>query len=206
MNMRKMMRFLAAICLLSWLCPGLLPAQDIYVSGITKITMRRGPGVEHKIVSMLTSGAKLETIEYRPDWSHVRAPNNKTGWVLSRFLTEKVPQTLLVQQLQKENERLVAALEQTEGKKRVLEQKNEFLVDIEEKYKKLEQASADFIKLNDSYKALSRESQDQKDHILTLEANMNNEEKLWFLSGAGVFIVGLIIGLSTRKKKRSSLL
>ncbi len=74
--------------------------------------------------------------------------------------------------------------------------------DIEEKYKKLEQASADFLKLSDSYKVLAKESQDQKDQILTLEKNMNNEEKLWFLSGAGVFIVGLIIGLSTRKKKR----
>ena len=80
------------------------------------------------------------------------------------------------------------------------------LVDIEEKYKKLEQASADYLKLNASYKALTKESQDQKDHILTLEKNRSNEEKLWFLSGAGVFIVGLIIGLSTRKKKRSSLL
>jgi len=136
----------------------------------------------------------------------VKTQNDKTGWVLSRFLTEKVPQTLLVKQLQAENKRLVAALEQTEEKKRVLDEKNAFLVDIEEKYKTLEQASADFLKLSDSYKALSKESQDQKDQILTLEKNMNNEEKLWFLSGAGVFIVGLIIGLSTRKKKRSSLL
>jgi SH3 domain protein len=204
--MRKMMKILVLICLLGWVSAGPLAAQDIYVSGITKITMRTGPGVEHKIVAMLTSGSKLETIEYQKDWSHVRTQNNKTGWVLSRFLTEKAPQTLLVKQLQNENERLVLVLEQTEEKKRILAEKNESLVDIEEKYKKLEQASADFLKLNDSYKTLAKQSQAQKDHIQTLEKNMNNEEKLWFLSGAGVFIVGLIIGLSTRKKKRSSLL
>jgi SH3 domain protein len=205
MNM-KMMRFLATICLLGLVCTGPLLAKDIYVTGITKITMRTGPGVEHKIVAMLTSGSKLETIEYQKDWSHVKTQGNKTGWVLSRFLTQEVPQTLLVEQLQVENQRLVAAFEQAEEKKRALAEKNEFLGDIEEKYKKLEQASADFLKLSDSYKVLARESQDQKDQILTLEKNMNNEEKLWFLSGAGVFIVGLIIGLSTRKKKRSSLL
>ncbi len=204
--MRKMLKILASICLLGMVWAGPLAAQDIYVTGITKITMRTGPGVEHKIVAMLTSGSKLETIEYQSDWSHVRTQDNKTGWVLSRFLTEKVPQTLLVKQLQNENARLVTALEQTEEKKRVLAGKNDFLVDIEEKYKKLEQASADFLKLNESYKVLSKESQDQKDHIHTLEQNLNNEEKIWFLSGAGVFIVGLIIGLSTRKKKRSSLL
>ena len=204
--MKKMMKLLVAICLLGWVCPGPLAARDIYVSGITKITMRTGPGVEHKIVAMLTSGSKLETIEYQKDWSHVKTQKGKSGWVLSRFLTEDAPQTLLVEQLKNENEHLKAELEQAEEKKRVLSEKNGFLVDIEEKYRKLEQASADFLKLNDRYKDLSKQSQDQKDHILTLEKNMNNEEKLWFLSGAGVFIVGLIIGLSTRKKKRSSLL
>jgi len=204
--MRKMLKILASICLLGLVWAGALAAQDIYVTGITKITMRTGPGVEHKIVAMLTSGSKLETIEYQKDWSHVKTRDNKTGWVLSRFLTEKVPQTLLVKQLQNENKDLVAALEQAEEKKQTLTEKNEFLTDIEEKYKKLEQASADFLKLNASYKELAKLSQDQKDQILILEKNMNNEEKLWFLSGAGVFIVGLIIGLSTRKKKRSSLL
>ncbi|MCP3942146.1 MAG: TIGR04211 family SH3 domain-containing protein [Desulfobacteraceae bacterium] len=204
--MRKMMRFLVFICLSGWVCAGPLVAQSIYVSGITKITMRTGPGVEHKIVAMLTSGSKLETIEYQQAWSHVRTQNNKTGWVLSRFLTQKVPQTLLVKQLQKENERLVGVLEQTEGKNLALVEKNSSLLGIEAKYKKLEQASADFLKLNESYKELTKQSQDQQNHILTLEKNLNNEEKIWFLSGAGVFIVGLIIGLSTRKNKRSSLL
>jgi SH3 domain protein len=110
MNM-KIIKFLAAICLLAMVCTGPLLAKDIYVTGITKITMRTGPGVEHKIVAMLTSGSKLETIEYQRDWSHVKTQDNKSGWVLSRFLTEEVPQTLLVEQLQTETERLVAALE-----------------------------------------------------------------------------------------------
>jgi SH3 domain protein len=204
--MTKMMKLLASVCLLGWMCASPLAAKDIYVSGITKITMRTGPGVEHKIVAMLTSGSKLKTIEYQKDWSHVETQNGKAGWVLSRFLTEEVPQTLMVQQLKSENKRLVKALELAEEKKRVLAGENEVLKDIEEKFKKLEQASADYLKLNEDYKALVKKSQDQKDHILILEKNMNNEEKLWFLSGAGVFIVGLIIGLSTRKKKRSSLL
>ena len=201
-----MMKILASVCLLGWICASPLAAKDIYVSGITKITMRTGPGVEHKIVAMLTSGSKLETIEYRQDWSQVRTQDDKTGWVLTRFLTEEVPQDRMVQQLKSENERLMAVLEQAEEKKKVLADENGVLVDIEEKYKKLEQASADYLKLNASYKALLKESQDQKDHILTLEKNMSNEEKLWFLSGAGVFIVGLIIGWSTRRKRRSSLL
>jgi SH3 domain protein len=204
--MRKMMKFLVSICLAGCVWAGVASAQDIYVSGITKITMRTGPGVEHKIVTMLISGSRLETIEYQKDWSHVRTQNNKTGWVLTRFLTQKAPQTLLIKQLEDENQRLVTALERTEEKKRALAEKNDILVDIEEKFRKLEQASADYLKLSENYKALARKSQEQKEQILSLEKNMSNEEKLWFLSGAGVFVVGLIIGLITRKKKRSSLL
>lgn len=205
MNM-KIMKFLAVVCLIGFVCAGPLAAKDIYVTGITKITMRTGPGIEHKVIAMLISGSKLATIEYGKDWSHVKTEDNKTGWVLSRFLTEEIPKALMVKQLQAENERLETALGQTEEKKQALAEKNAVLSGIEVKYKKLEQASAEFLKLSERYKALVKESQDQKDYILTLEKNINNEEKLWFLSGAGVFIVGLIIGLSTRKKKRSSLL
>ena len=42
--------------------------------------------------------------------------------------------------------------------------------------------------------------------IEQLETNMESEPKLWFLIGPGVFIVGLFFGLSSRKKRRSSLL
>jgi SH3 domain protein len=206
MNMRKMVLFLAFICVSGMMCAGSVAAKDIYVSGITKITMRTGPGIEHKIVAMLTSGTKLEIIEYQRDWSQVKTEDNKIGWVLSRFLTEEVPQALLVVQLQTENQRLETLLEQTEEKNQALVEKNEVLVGIEEKYKELEQASADFLKLTESYKALANQSQDQKEQIRILEKNITNEERLWFLSGAGVFIVGLIIGLISRKKKRSSLL
>ncbi len=204
--MKMMTKYLILTCLLVWGLAGPLSAKDIYVSGVTKITMRTGPGTEHKIVVMLTSGTKLEILEYQKDWSQVRTYGGKLGWVLSRFLTEEVPKTLLVLQLKKENLRLESALETAQEKGRELKVKNESLTGIEKKYKQLEQASADYLKLDAKYNELLKTSEDQKVHITTLEQNMNNEEKLWFLSGAGVFIVGLIIGLSTRKKKRGSLL
>jgi len=181
-------------------------AKDIYVTGVTKITMRTGPGTSHKIVVMLTSGTKLEILEFNDDWSMVRAADGKTGWVLSRFLTEEVPKTLLVIQLKKENKRLVTALETAREKVGELETRNDSLTGIEIKYKQLQQASADYLKLDAEYKELLKTSESQKEEIQTLEQSLNDEEKLWFLSGAGVFIVGLILGLSARKKKRSSLL
>ncbi len=204
--MRRIHVHLVMGCLLVFGLAAPLFAKDIYVSGVTKITMRTGPGVEHKIVVMLTSGSKLEILEFQKDWSMVRTLDGKSGWVLSRFLTEKVPQTLMVLQLKKENLRLQTALESSQEKARGLASKNQSLVGIEEKYKQLEQASADYLKLDAEYKAVVKQSKEQKAQIATLEKNMNDEEKLWFLSGAGVLIFGFILGLSTRRKKTSSLL
>lgn len=198
--------YLIMICFLVLGLHAPLMAEDIYVSGVTKITMRTGPGTEHKIVAMLTSGTKLEILEYNQDWSMVKTEEGKSGWVLSRFLTREVPRALLVQQLQKENEQLQDALEAARSRANELKEQNDALSGIEKKYKALEQASSDYLKLEADYKDLAENSKKQQERIQTLQQNMSNEEKLWFLSGAGVFCVGLIIGLATRKKKSHSLL
>jgi SH3 domain protein len=181
-------------------------AEDIYVTGITKITMRTGPGVDHKIVAMLRSGTKLEIVEYRKDWTQVRTLGGKTGWVLSRFLTPKVPDALVVEKLKKENQNLVRRLKALEDANKDLTLKNASLVQIEEKYNSLKKESADFLKLDAEYKKMLALNNDQKARIRALENDLNNEPKLWFLIGPGVFIVGVFFGLSSRRKKRSSLL
>lgn len=181
-------------------------AEDIYVTGVTNITMRTGPGVEHKIVAMLKSGTKLEIVQYQKDWTEVQTDQGKIGWVLSRFLTQKVPDALLVDKLKKNNQSLISKLDALEEENKTLTVKNATLVQIQEKYNELKKESADFLKLDADYKKMMQQFETQKTQIAALKSNLNNEEKLWFLSGAGVFIVGLFLGLSTRKKKKSSLL
>jgi len=181
-------------------------ADDIYVTGVTKITMRTAPGTEHKIVSMLKSGTKLEILEYQKDWSHVKAKNGIDGWVLSRFLTEKVPDALMVSKLKESNQQLKSKLNVLEEENKVLSTKNETLIEIEEKYKSLKQESSNFLKLDAKYKEMTQIFETQKRKIESLEEESKTEIKFWVLIGAGVFIVGLIFGLSTRKKRRSGLL
>jgi len=185
---------------------GIAVAENIYVTGITNITMRTGPGVEHKIVAMLKSGTKLEIVEYQKDWTQVKTGLGKNGWVLSRFLTQKVPDALLVEKLEKDHQDLMLKFEAIEEENKSLTVKNATLVQIEEKYNKLKQESSDFLKLDAKFNELTQLYEAQKKQVETLKNNLNNEPKFWFLIGPGVFIVGLFFGLSTRKKKRSSLL
>ena len=185
-------------------CP--LLARDNYITGITSITMRTGAGLGHKVIAMLKSGTKLEIIEYQKDWSKVITDSGQTGWVLSRFLTEKIPDALIVDKLSKENSNLISRLKGVEQENKKLVDENVRLVQVEEKHIELKEKSTHFLKLDAEYQKISEQSEMQKNQIKELENDLNSDEKLWFLSGGGVFIVGLCFGLSMRKKKKSSLL
>ena len=205
-TMRKIYQYTVIILLsiLFFTCP--LLAEDIYVKGITNITMRTGPGVDHKIVAMVKSGTKLEIIEYQKDWTQVKAYSGKIGWVLSRFLTQEIPGALLVDKLREKNSNLILKLSEVEQENGKLINKNVILTQVQKRYNKLKLESADFLKLDTEYQKISEQFEVQKNRIKELENNLDNEEKLWFLSGGGVFIVGLFFGFSMRKKKKSSLL
>jgi SH3 domain protein len=199
-------RSLLLILFLIWMLNLPCFAEDIYVTGVTKITMRTGPGTEHKIVAMLKSGTKLEIMEYQKDWSQVKTETGDTGYVLSRFLTDKVPDALMVDQLKSSNEELKEKLKVLESENAELTERNATLLVIEGKYNTLKQESADFLKLDAKYTEMTKQFEAQKARIIILEEESQTEIKFWVLIGAGVFIVGLIFGLSTRKKRKSSLL
>ena len=181
-------------------------AENIYVTGVTKITMRTGPGVEHKIVLMLKSGTKLVIVEKQKDWTKVETIGGKQGWVLSRFLTQKVPDALVVEKLQLENQGLMSRLAKLEEENRQLTVKNATLVEIQEKYNKLKEESGQFLALEAKYNTTMKEFASQAEKIEKLETDSHSEIQRWYLIGPGVLIVGFIFGLGTRKKKKSSLL
>ena len=134
----------------------------MYVSGVTRITMRTGPDVTHKIVSMVTSGVKLQILEYRKDWSMVKDSAGRTGWVLTRFLTDDVPKALLLERYKKENEQLASKLSAAEETANTLDTENKALKEIAQKYKKLKDASASYLKLETEHKALLRSPGNRK--------------------------------------------
>ena len=181
-------------------------SEDMYVANVTEISLRTGPSVDNKIIAMLKTGSRLEIIEHKTDWSQVRTADGKSGWVLSRFITPKKPEILLFDELKEKNQALLSKIAQLEEENKTLTVKIASLVELEGKYNKLQQDSADFLKLEAKYNAAIQQNEAQKAIIEKLETNMDSDPKIWFLIGPGVFIVGLFFGLSSRKKKRSSLL
>ncbi|MDL1968277.1 MAG: TIGR04211 family SH3 domain-containing protein [Deltaproteobacteria bacterium] len=197
-------------------------AEIMYISDIIKITVRTGPGSNHKIVAMIKSGERVEVIKPEKDWSLVRIANGKEGWVLSRFLKSKEPDGLILERLKKKHKVLtnqaVSLIEENKGyKKENNELNSELKINkktsdkIKSSYEILKKESAEFLELKSNYKKTSSKLAEQTKKAEKLEEELTalllHQNIKWFLSGAGVLLLGFVIGFSTkRQRNRSSLL
>lgn len=197
-------------------------AENRYINDSMKITMRTSPGNDKKIVALLNIGQRVEVLKPGNDWTLVQLSNGKQGWVLSRFLTDKTPSSILLKTLQNKHEATTARVDSTQKENNSLKVENEKLsTDLSTTEKKLQQLnndfealkkeSADFLALKSKYKKSTSKLTEQTKKADKFEAELTkllwNQNIKWFLSGAGVLILGFIIGFSTkRQKRRSSLL
>ncbi len=208
------------MCLILFSTPVL--AESKYISDTMKITMRTGPGSDRKIISLLTVGKKVEVLEPGDDWTLVRLDNGKEGWVLSRFLTDKIPSDIELEILKGKHEALmVNSLKNKDENSLLKAENNELntkvavitkkLQKTSEDYEALKRDSKEFLKLQSKFKESSSKLAEQTKKAEKFEDELTrilwNQNIKWFLSGAGVLILGFIIGFSTkRQRRRSSLL
>jgi SH3 domain protein len=191
-------------------------AETRYVSDNFKITMRTGSGSERKIIVMLRSGTKVELLEPGQEWSKIRY-RDKEGWVLTRYLSSKEPCSLTLSNLNQRymnlNKERTTLLEKnvalSAANKRLqsafTDQKKN-LEQVSSQYEILKQESSDFLKLKSDYERASKElaitkANSEKIAIENQRLRKNQTIK-WFMVGAGVLMVGFIIGFVSRRPKR----
>ncbi len=196
--------FLALVlCLV--LFAGSALAETVYVGGVMKITLRTGPGTKHKILAMVATGDSLQILENGRDWTRVRNADGQDGWVLTRFITREVPMKRQVDELEAKNRALTEQVEKIREENKDLEATRKKLEFIENAYNELKQKSADFLSLETAHEEMTQAFTRQKERVVLLESRLSKEDIKWFLSGAGVLVVGLLLGVSSRKKTRSRL-
>ncbi|MBW2183294.1 MAG: SH3 domain-containing protein [Deltaproteobacteria bacterium] len=96
-----------------------LHAKTMYVSDNLIITVRSNPGLEFRVVDQLTSNEKVDLLKTEKSWAQI-SYNNKKGWVVKRFLTEEMPDSIQIAELKK----TVKKTENLEKENRALKQKN----------------------------------------------------------------------------------
>jgi len=191
--------------------------ETMYVSDILKLTLRTGPSIENKIISVIESGQMMEVIKFGDEWSQVRLSNGKEGWVLSRYLTTNETHNIKLERLEAKHKNLmIQAAELLEENNRLKAENKRFsteftagqkqMVKTQADYEALKAEAAEFITLKTNYKRAASQLAEQTAKAKQLEEQLSRLEMntyiKWFLAGSGVLIVGFLIGFSTKRQRR----
>ncbi|MBM9519080.1 TIGR04211 family SH3 domain-containing protein [Desulforhopalus vacuolatus] len=194
----------------------------MYVKPDQKITIRRGTGVEYKIIQMVEIGSQVDLLKQAGDYAKVRLNNGKEGWVLRRFLEAGEPADVILQRIQSENEQLrkehnaamkkaaeaIASLKETQKQfTSVLQERNTLLG----KYQQLQADTRDVVNLRREQQATARENDDLKHKLIAAQDESvllkKGTQLKWYLAGAGVLFLGVLLGKipPPRRKEKSYL-
>lgn len=158
-----------------------------YVTDSFRISLRRGPSIENKILRFIPSGQPLEVLESQDGWSRVHLLEEEKGvmegWVLSRYLVTRLPWEDQAESLSQENARL-----------------KEEIAHIDEKWeKKVGRENGLAKKLKQDYERALKTAQRLTVENESFRASKRNK---WFATGALVLFAGLIVGLTLGRKPR----
>ena len=209
---------------LLFLLAGNAVAETRYVSDVLEITMRSGKGTSYGITRMLRSGTAVQVLEVdkKAGYSKVRTSSGKEGWVLSRFLMNgKAARERLaaaeksLAELELENRKLTTAMSALTDEKKLLQNN---LGDLEGESRSVSQELAEIKHTASSALAIDSENKDLKSRLVSLERELQTVQQEnqslkdrtardWFMVGAAVVLLGIIIGLiipKIRFRKKSS--
>jgi SH3 domain protein len=201
-----------------WLPTNAQPATTVYVSDTTlEANLRSGTSPENRIIGMLRPGTKLTLHGEEDGWAEVTLEDGRTGWILRRYLSERPPWRETAEQLQKENESLRTQLNKVraehqqivqksaEVQKQLNSQQGEFQ-SVQREYEELKKSSTSYLNLKMAYENLQNEARQSKAKLDELEkayGKLRTSRAIrWFLSGAGVLMLGWIVGSSMARVRR----
>lgn len=162
-------------------------ASKAFVTDSFRISLRRGPSIENKILRFIPSGLPVEVNETQDGWNRVRLLEGDDGilegWVLSRYLVKRLPWEDQAKSLMEENTQLkekLATIDQQWGEKVRREQglSKELKEEFEVTRKRAER--------------LSEENE-------VLRSSKRNK---WFTAGGLVLFSGLLVGLLMGKQPK----
>ncbi len=160
---------------------GLCHAQSAYVSGYREVMLRTGPSVGHRILAVLKTGNEMRILGEEGEYNRVSLPDGRQGYVLKNFLTNEAPPERRLEELSERVEVQAAELERLRDENRNLTERNDKLANDHEGDRRLLQR-------------LQREA-----------ANFERDERLWwFISGAGVLLIGWLLGMTRVRLRRKA--
>lgn len=205
-------KFQILIITVASLLAGSAFAESAWVSDRFEITLRSGPSTNNAIQLMLSSGTELEVLENDPEtgYSRVQTGAGTEGWVLTRYLMDEPAAreqlATLTSQLTSEasrgsslNSQLGAIRGEHETATRRIQTLENEKSSLEAELADIKRTAADVIAINRQNKDLREELAGEEIRVATLEQEnrelSSQTTRYWFMSGALVLVVGMILGL-----------
>lgn len=218
----KPLRLLAVILLTA--IAGLAHGQATrYVTDQLEIDLRSGQSNQHRILAMLRSGTPLRVLEESRDgWSRVRTEQGQEGWILTRFLDttpsardrlaraeqELVRHTATTQQLREEQRTTSSSNTDLSQRVEALTKANQ---EQEQELNRIRRTSASALALDDENRTLKEQlGRLERDYQMLEQQNevlRDSSDRDWFIVGAAVILLGVVIGLiipKIRWKRKSA--
>jgi SH3 domain protein len=198
--------------LLALMLPLCARAEPAWVSDQFEVNIRTGPSTENAIQIMIESGTQVEVLERNDElgYARVRTSGGTEGWVESRYL---MPEPSAREQLEKLTSQLTSAttrgsslnaqLESVRDEYQASQQSIKSLQSdksaLESELAEIKRTSANVLAINQQNKELRERLVDADVRIESLEQEnrelSSQTSRYWFMSGALVLVVGVILGL-----------
>ncbi|MEO1574131.1 MAG: TIGR04211 family SH3 domain-containing protein [Pseudomonadota bacterium] len=199
-------------------------AETAYINDQLEVTLRSGESTRHSIDSMLTSGTALTVLSRNAEtgYAQVRLQNGRTGYVLSRFLTDAPIARDRLRAAEQALARLTSQKANVDDEIAVLRADNRDVSEqIEDLIKRNEtltlelsqvrSTAADALNIDADNKRLNAKLTDSENTIarLTLENEQleARNDQSWFMLGAAAVLLGALLGFTLprmRWRRKSS--
>ena len=203
-------RFLFLMAILSMLTAAPASAKTMYITDLFRVTLRTGTSNEYKVIAMLKSNDEVELLEEQDSWARVRSKNGKEGYILSRFLTSNIPKPSIINRFQQRVENLEREINGLRKIKKNLGQsklelesnvtsREKELAKVRRDYEELKSDSTGYIELKelkDKLEIRNKYLENQTGSLMEENKHLKKQrDSLWFASGAGVLLIGWLLGL-----------
>lgn len=209
---------------IAWL-PNMAQAEEFthFISDNIQVPLRRGAGTEYRIERMLDAGSPIKVLEVGDSsWSRVEYRANGrsyTGWVSKVAIQNERPANIRLKEMTAQYEKLEARLkqlqrehdtlkQQTDSANQELSQLKQEKFEFNKEYEYLQSISGNAIELDTQNREMRKTISDLESQNVIMREQIAQAEdtvkRQWFLTGAGVLLLGLIIGRFFRIPKRNS--
>jgi SH3 domain protein len=202
-----------------WLLAGpCASATTLYVSDTTlEANLRSGIKRENRIIALLQPGTELTLLDEKEGWAEVELQDGRTGWILMRYLSSRPPWRVTAQRLATEKEQLQERFRELQEEHRALVQENREVTEklntqqrelqtIRGQYGELKKGAANYLDLKMAYENLQSSARQNKTRLEDVQKAYKDlkfsTSIRWFLSGAGVLVLGWLVGLSMGRMRR----